>query len=932
MRTYLLTPVLIFATMYQLHAQKLEVTGSVLDSLSQPLPSATVVLLQAQDSILKHFAMADNRGLFSIKGVTPNEYVLQVSYLGYQPHYQRFSAPDGQSSVDLGRIQLVAQSALLQEVVVKAEHNPVSMRRDTIEYNTAAFKTQPNAVVEDLLKKLPGVEVERDGTIKAQGERVQNVLVDGKEFFGKDPQIATKNLPADAVDKVQVYDKKSDMAEFTGIDDGQEEKTINLALKEDRKKGVFGQLRAGGGTQERFEGKANINRFSPSRQFSVLGLANNVNEAGFSFQDYLNFSGGLQNMMSGGKVRLEIDGDNNAGIPLNMSGGAQGILTTYAGGINFNNEFNDKTELQTSYFFNQADQETDRESRRENFFGDQVFSSSQNNLENSLNRNHRINLTLDHRLDSLQSLKFTGRFGFSDNDLVTSQSSRLFTANDQLNTDGERNYQSSGNGLNYNTSLLYRRRFSKKGRTFSTQLNLNRNDREGDGLLDSYNRFWTNGLIGRVDTILQNNLQNNDRRNYGADMTVTEPIGKKQYLIVDYNYRRDLNEAQREVFDLPVDLIGSPLFNSLLSNHYQSDYTYHRPGILYKLVGKNSNFSAGVDWQQSRLKGDLLIQEVTIDQSFSNLLPNMRWNYDFTSSSNVSVSYRTDLREPSVRELAPIVDNTDPLNIYEGNPDLRPAYDHNLEFHFFSFNAAELKNFMSFIQLRYTHDRIVNAQSIDENFVRTIQPVNVDSDYSLLADLSYSTPLRFIKSRINLSGNTEIGRGINFLNARENKTDRLTLGGNVRIENRFKEVVDISVGVKLSYNQLRYSLDSDFNQDYLNQMYFTDFGLKLPKSLFFKTDLEYNVYNGIGQGFDQALTLWNASLAKTIFKNQRGEIKVSARDILNQNRSITRRPQLNFIEEESVRNIGRYFLLSFTYQLSAAGEGGGGFVIKMEER
>lgn len=929
---YLLTTVVLLFFLCQLGAQKLEVSGAVLDSLSQPLPSATVVLLQAQDSVLAHFSMADNQGRFSIKGVKPDNYILQVTYLGYEPHFQSFQASEEQGKVDLGRIQMVAQSALLQEVVVKAEHNPVTLRKDTIEYNTAAFQTQPNAVVEELLKKLPGVEVERDGSIKAQGERVENVLVDGKEFFGRDPKIATKNLPADAVEKVQVYDKKSDMAEFSGIDDGEEEKTINLALKEDHKKGYFGQIKAGGGTRERYEGKASINRFSPSRQFSVLGLANNVNESGFSFQDYMNFSGGMQNMMGGGgRIRLEINDDNSSGVPLNMMGQDQGILTTYAGGVNFNNEFGKKTELQTSYFFNQSDQELDRQRDRENFFGDQVYSSRQNDLENNLNRNHRLNLTLDHKIDSIQSLKFVGRFGFSDSDLAILQANRIFNVDDRLSTDSERNYESTGNGLNYNANLLYRRKFNKKGRTFSSQFNLGRNDQEGEGFLNSYNRFWSENEINSIDSILQNNLQNNDRQNYGLDLTLTEPLGKRQYLLVDYNYRKGINETQRRVYDIPFELIGSPMLNALLSNHYQSDYTYHRPGLSYRITGKKSNFSAGLDWQQSRLKGDLLLQEVTIDQTFSNILPNMRWNYDFSPSSNIVVSYRTNLREPSVTELAPIVDNTDPLNIYQGNPDLKPAYDHNLQLHYFTFNAAELKNFMSFIRMRYTTDRITNAQSIDENFVRTIQPVNVKNDFSLAADISYSSPLRFIKSRINLSGNTEIGRGINFLNAQENRTDRLTTGGRIRIENRFKETFDISVSARLSYNQLRYSLDGEFNQDYLNQTYILDFGLNLPKDLFFQTDIDHNLYNGISDDFDQSITLWNASLAKTIFKNQRGEIKISARDILNQNLRITRRPQLNFIEEEAIRNIGRYFLLTFSYQLSATGNGGGVFIQEVRD-
>ena len=922
MKIHFLTPVLFLLFTLQVTAQKLEVRGAILDSLSQPLPSATVVLLSAQDSVLKHFTMANNQGAFSIKGVQAASYILQITYLGYNPYFQAFETPEGAKSFDLGQIQLSSQAALLKEIVVRAEHNPVTLNHDTIVYNAAAFQTRPNAVVEDLLKKLPGVEVESDGSIKAHGKGVQNVLVDGKEFFGKDPKIATKNLPADAVDKVQVYDKKSDMAEFTGIDDGREEKTINLALKEDKKKGVFGQIRGGAGTEERYEGKININRFSPTRQFSVLGMANNVNEAGFSFQDYINFSGGMGSFMgAGGRMQLQIGGDNGSGIPLNLMGGNQGILTTYAGGVNYNNDFSDKTELQASYFFNQTDQELDRESSRENFFGDQIYTSNQDDLQNNLNRNHRINLTLDHKIDTLNSLKMVGRFGFSDNDLNTTQENLLFDINDELSTEGNRDYSSQGNGLNYSTNLLYRRRFNKKGRTFSLGLNANRNSNEGEGFLYALNNYYTNS-INRIDTLQQDNLQEGDRQNLGADLSFTESVGKRQFIQLNYNYLKNVNETRREVYDIPFDQGGSPLLNLLLSNHYESDYTYHRPGITYRYTGKKANIAIGLDYQQSYLHGDLLMQEVTIDRKFSNILPNFRWNYELNQNRNLTMNYRTNMREPSITELAPIVDNTDPLNIYQGNPDLRPAYDHNVQLHYFSFNAAEMINFMAFMQLRYTQNRITNAQSIDENLVRTIQPINVDSDYSLRTDFSFSSPIRFMKSRINLSGDTEFGRGINFLNARENQTDRLSLGGKVQLENRFKEVVDISGGVRLSYNQLRYSLDDNFDQDYLNQIYFMEFGLKLPKGLYFTTDLNHNIYNGIDEGLDQEITMWDASLAKTIFKNERGEIKISAKDILNQNQGITRRPQLNYIEEESIRNIGRYFLLSFSYQLSAMGTPG----------
>jgi hypothetical protein len=326
--------------------QRTEIRGTVTDTTLQPLSSATIMLLNAEDSILVSFAVSDPEGAFLIKQVKPNDYLLQVSYLGFQTHFQEISITDA-DPVDVGAINMQHEGALLSEVEITAEHVPIQIKKDTIEYNAEAFKGQPNDAVEDLLKKLPGMEVESDGTVKAQGETVEKVLVDGKEFFGTDPKIATKNLPADAVDKVQVFDKLSDMAEFSGIDDGDRTKTINLALKEDHKKGVFGNISAGYGSDDRYETKTNINRFTESSQLSFIGMANNVNQQGFSIQDYVNFSGGMQNIMRGGGRSR----GGGSGIQIN-SGISDGFVKTLAGGLNYNVDFGKKTELRMSYFHN----------------------------------------------------------------------------------------------------------------------------------------------------------------------------------------------------------------------------------------------------------------------------------------------------------------------------------------------------------------------------------------------------------------------------------------------------------------------------------------------------------------------------------------------------------------------------------------------------
>ena len=350
----LFTTLLCFSTTF-VYAQttKATISGIVSDTSNTPLLGATVVVLQAKDSVLKSFALSDKEGNFAIKRVAAGEYILQITFIGYQKVSQPFSIKPDQSAWDAGTFILQPEILTADEVSIEADRTPILMKGDTIQYNADAFKTQPNAVVEDLLKKLPGVEVERDGTVKAQGETVQKVLVDGKEFFGDDPKMATKNLPADAVDNVQVFDKKSEMAEFTGVDDGNEQKTINLELKEDKKQGVFGNVTAGYGTDNRYESRLNLNRFNDKLQFSAIGMANNTNRQGFSIGDYINLMGGMSNLMGGGGGSFSLSlNTEEVGIPLE-NGLNNGFVNTGAGGINFNYDLGKNTSLSTSYFFQQ---------------------------------------------------------------------------------------------------------------------------------------------------------------------------------------------------------------------------------------------------------------------------------------------------------------------------------------------------------------------------------------------------------------------------------------------------------------------------------------------------------------------------------------------------------------------------------------------------
>jgi hypothetical protein len=901
-------------------AQKLTIKGMLRDTADRPLEGATVMLLDGKDTSLVSFARSQATGGFEFRNVANAPYFLKATFMGLQPLNQAITSQNT-DLLDLGTIRMIPVLKDLKEVVIKGERDPVTIKQDTIEYNAGSFKVQPNAVVEDLLKRLPGVEVGRDGSVKAQGQQVRRVTVDGKEFFGRDPKMATKNLPADAVDKVQVFDRKSDQAQFTGIDDGQREKTINLSLKEEKKKGVFGNATAGLGPDSRYSLKANFNRFTKTRQISFLGMANNINQQGFSIDDYMNFTGAAQKMMSGGGIRLQFNSDEDAAIPLNFGGRNNGFVTSGGAGLNYNDQLSKKTELQSSYFYNQLDQLIERETNRESFLPSGSFKTQQNTAQNTHNATHRANWTIDHKIDSLNSLKWTNNASYARNNSNTGSSSNSTNANGLLENEGTRQSNSQGNNWRINSELLWRHKFGKKGRTLSTNFTLGLEQSDRDGTLRAVNGFYNAaGQKSRIDTLRQTNTQANDRQSYGLTASYTEPLGKRQFLELNYAINFSQNNVNRQVFDVNGDG-RSPKFNAQLSNQFRNDYIYQRGGANFRYNHKMYNFSTGVSVQQSSLQGDLILQNTHIARSFTNLLPNLRFQYNFATSRNLNFTYDTDVQQPSIQQLSPIVDNSDPLNIFTGNPNLRPEYNHRVSLNFFNFNQLNFSNFFAFANLNYTTNKIANAQQVDANLVRTYKPVNVKDDYTLITNLSKGFRIKAIATRVNFSTNLLLNRGITPVNDVDNRTRRLESRNTLRLEYRYKEILDLSTSGTITYNQTEYSLNKALNQSFVNQNYDVEANLKLSKNLNFSSSLDYSIYNFAGSSFNQKVPIWNASISRFLLKNKRGELKLSVVDMLNRNVGINRIAQTNFVQDERIRSLGRYYLLSFTYSLKSLMDG-----------
>ncbi|HEX7844672.1 MAG TPA: carboxypeptidase regulatory-like domain-containing protein, partial [Chitinophagaceae bacterium] len=586
------------------------IKGVAFDTISkQPVAMATISVLEKKDSSLVTFSMTDAAGRFELKGLANGEYRLLITHVNYHSSNTVFTISDAEKIKDFGSVAMADKAKVLSEVVVGNDAPPVTLIGDTVQYNAGSFRVQPNANVEQLLKKLPGVKVDKDGTVTAQGEKVNRVLVDGKEFFGNDPKIATRNLPADAVDKVQVYDKQSDQAQLTGFDDGNYEKTINLKLKKDKKKGLFGKIMAGAGDKERYEGRFNVNSFKGARQMSVIGMGNNTNAEGFSFMDILNFTGALNQMkqgMSGGGVNISMSADDAASYGMAMGGRNSGINTTAGGGVNYNNLIGEKLDLQSNYFYNRFNPESITRTLR------QTTSGSLTNIDKSvvntdnMNNTHRVNLNLLYQIDSMNSIRITPSFSYQK---TKNRSRRDFSAersDGSMVNAGFSNNESNNEGYTFRNDIIYRKKFQRKGRTFSLSLNSNLNKSDGDGSLESIINSYTNGNISKRDTLDQRSTSKGDLKGYTARAVYTEPLWKRTLLEFSAGKSNTTSTSEKITYNFNKNSGKYDAINAAQTNDFENIYGYTTAGFRMRKQGKKYNYSLGVNWQKAELEGKII--------------------------------------------------------------------------------------------------------------------------------------------------------------------------------------------------------------------------------------------------------------------------------------------------------------------------------------
>jgi hypothetical protein len=894
------------------YSQNFSIKGTLHDMSGDGLPSATLLLLQAADSTMVNYALSTVKGEFEIKNVKPGKYLLRVTYVGYASLTIPVETPrDGM--LNLGVIQMLDEQTFLKEVVVQEERVPMRVRGDTIEYDALAFNVQPNEVVEDLLKRMPGIEIEADGTVMAQGEQVRRVLVDGREFFGRDPKMATQNLPADAISKVHVFDEKSEQTKFSGIDDGQRERTMNLELKEDRKEGMFGNTSLGYGPDDRFTGRTNINHFNSKGQFSVLGMGNNLNQQGFSIGEYMNFTGGTQRVMGGtGGGSGRQFSSNTSGIPVNFDGipSSNGIMTSWAGGLNMNRKLWGSTDVSSSYFYNQLDHDMTQDTDRENFLPDGNYDFRQVSTRDNQNYNHRLNLRVDHTINENNSLLLTtsalsnrtSSFQQS-NSSNTSDTGQLQNTSNQITT-------ADGMRLNLNSSLLWRKRFSVPGRTLTAGFDFQFTGNDEDGSLEAYNTFYRQNTV--TQEILQNNIQKSINRNIGANLSYTEPLGNRTYLEANYRITTNRNEIDQQVFDVVNE---QQVVNQLLTNIYNNTLLYQRGGINYRLNRDAYNITFGSSVQATSLAGELITQGQEVNRSFLNVLPVARFNYDFSSFRRFSFDYETSVQEPSILQLQPLIDNRDPLNIYVGNPDLHTAYRNNATMRFNSFNPVSMFGYFAFITADYITNAITNSVKVDEDLVRTVSPVNAENNLNLRGNFNVNIGLSPIKSRIMLGSTISRMQSTNILNDVHQRITNNMLSGNIRYNFRPVDTFETNLSASLSQQLTEYQF-STLEQAYLNQVYSADMNWRFLKSYRLNFGFRYQIYEGRTSDFDRKIPMLDFGFSRSFLKNNSGELRLTGYNLLNQDLGVTQRVDANYLERQVTNSLGTYFLLTFTYSLN----------------
>ncbi len=895
----------------------------------EPLIGCSIGLFNASNQLIKS-TLNNEKGYFSFDSLPASSYRLKISYTGYQDIDTTITTSN--KPITFLRLTMKQKIYQLQNTEIKGYVNPVKTQGDTTSIKSDGYKTNPDAGADELLNKMPGITTQ-DGKVQAQGEDIKQVLVDGKPFLGgNDPNAVLKNIPADLIDMVQVFDRKSDQSLFTGIDDGSSTKTINIITKPSFKNSKFGKIYSGGGTNELYKAGGVINDFNKDRRITLLLQLNNVNEQNFSMEDLSSLSGSSMMGGMGGKS------SNNSGAmprgPWNMGNAANfmvdqtgGVTRTFAGGVNYANKWKN-IDLTASYFFNQS----------RNFQLNQLdrqyissFSSGLNYLQDDTTRtnniNHRASMRVEITLDSANSILLQPRFSFQINNYNNQlQGSNTFPNEQILLSTNKSDIRNDFEALNLTLPILYKHSFKKRGRTFSINLSPAYNVNSGNNIQNSdilnYSDSSQSSLLHLYTAPTRLSL------NLSTNATYTEALNTNNFLVISYLNNLNSNYQSRIIYDRSLNPFNNSLIDTVLSTRLYNDYNAHSGAVAYRHQVEKYNLSIGLNYQYATLSANQLLP---IDNSqkhqYNSILPSAAFQYKFSKNSNLRINYRTQTNPPRVDQLSNAINVSNPLLLASGNSKLLPEFQHSLFGRYMSSNPDRNTSFFLMMGSTYTSNYIGNNIRIADTDTILIgdillpkgaqynSPENMNASYSGRFFTSYSVPLRKLKLKLNFNLRGMYSNVPGRTNNKLNRTENRTFNGGLTISSNISEKIDYTVSSNTGVVYIVNNLQSLFNSTYYTQTSKLLLNLMPWKGLVLQSDVQHQFINGLSTAYNTRFIIWNAAIGYKFMKDKHADLRLYAFDLLHQNRSISRNVSDNYYEDTRSNVMTQYFMLIFTYNI-----------------
>ncbi len=898
------------------------ISGKIIDAKdSSPLIGVNILLTNTKDSTKTFGVSTDVDGKFAISSIDSGEYILDVSYISYKTILKKILVNE---HIQWKDISMMEESKLLKEVIIQDKQIRVQQLGDTSQFNAAAFKANKDATTEDLLTKMPGITSD-NGTLKINGEQVQKVLVDGKPFFGDDPRTTVQNLPADVIDKVQVFDKLSDQSAFTGFDDGNSQKTINIITKKGMNNARFGKIYAGyGGPNNRYNAGVNFSSFKGDRRFTVLAMSNNINQQNFNIQDLLGATGQASTARNTG-------GGGRGGMMRSISnfliGQQNGIATTTALGLNYADKWGKKKKVTASgsYFFNGTKNVNSSTSVR-NYIASNDSGMVYNEFKdiNNKNFNNRLNFKIEYAIDSNNTLIFTPSLStqnYISNAALEATNTRF---GEPIESATKNNQSANQFGINFSNDVLFQHKFYKKGRTLSIDLTTAVNTKNASGSLQTYNSYNIDTLLAN-DSIHQQSKIKTVGYTIGSNIVYTEPIKKYGQISISYSpsFTKTNSSKNTNNYDALTGLYTIP--DTALTNEFDNFYLTNKIGFAYRFNNQKLNWSVGVNGQDALLQSNQLAPKtVFVKKNFISILPYVDLKYKISKTESLNFFYRTSTNSPSISQLQNVIDNSNSLILSSGNPSLSQSNSHSVGLRYNRANTTKATNLFLFANAVNTLDFIANSTTIFNrdttvngifapSGTQYIQPINLNGYWNVRTFITFGFPVSKLKSNMNVNGGMVYTRTPALINNIRNNANAYSINAGITWSSNISQKIDFTISYNATYSLVRNSLQRQNNSNYFSHTAFAKLNYQFWKGFVFNTSVSNTLNTGGSKTYNASYWLLNASLAYKFLKDQSLEVKFSANDILNQNKNIVRNVTEIYTEDVRSTALRRYFMGTITY-------------------